>query len=269
MSKNICHFIPSRNDYHSLHTVNFVLEADNVQKSELKPCSFYRVYYVKSGTGKLITREKTYPLKKDDVFVVVPDFTHRIEPENDFSYIYISFLGSRASMILDKLRITSSNFFFENCTDMCRFCEHGIEIAGDNSDWIAESVLLYTFSGLARIISPSGNDSKRKNNISLIIKKYIDENFSDSSLSLKKISKEICYSPKYVSGVFKKEFKIGINEYINVSRIQHARNLMQQGFTSVTDISAQCGFSDPQYFSRVFRRRMDVSPKGYIKLLWM
>ena len=223
------------------------------------------VYYVKEGTGKLHTHGKVIPIKKDDVFIVFPDFAHSIESEKDFSFMYISFLGSRANMILDKLGISNTNFFFENCSEILKFCEYGIKLSDKNSDWIAESVLLFTFSFLERILLPTNKSYKEKNNVTLVIKKFIDDNFSDSSLCLAHISQKISYSPKYISGIFKKEFKMGINEYINTLRIQHACTLMNQGFTSITDISGQCGFSDPQYFSKVFRRKMDMTPKEYLK----
>ena len=265
MIENICHFIPYRNDYHSIHTINFVLETKNLQYSSIKACSVYRIYYIKEGTGKLHTHGKIIPLKKDDVFIVFPDFAHSIESEKDFSIMYISFLGSRANMILDKLGISAGNFIFENQGKIVDFCTHAIELADINSDWIAESVLLYTFSVLAGHLMPPDKMCKQKNNITLIIKKFVDDNFSDSSLSLEYISEKISYSPKYISGIFKKEFKIGINEYIKTLRIQHACTLMNQGFTSITDISGQCGFSDPQYFSKVFRRKMDMTPKEYLK----
>jgi len=43
--------------------------------------------------------------------------------------------------------------------------------------------------------------------------------------------------------------------------------MMEQNFTSVSDIAARCGYSDPQYFSRIFRQKMGVSPMAYIKAL--
>jgi AraC-like DNA-binding protein len=42
---------------------------------------------------------------------------------------------------------------------------------------------------------------------------------------------------------------------------------MEQGFTSVQDIAAMCGFNDPYYFSRVFKDHMNVSPKAHMETL--
>ena len=51
---------------------------------------------------------------------------------------------------------------------------------------------------------------------------------------------------------------------LNTVRIQHACTLIEQGFTSVSDIASCCGYADPEYFSKVFRGKMGVSPGAYI-----
>ena len=97
-----------------------------------------------------------------------------------------------------------------------------------------------------------------------LIKKYIDDNFSDTELSLEKIGSALSYHKKYVSSLFKKTYHIGITEYLNLARIQHACTLMEQGFTSIRDIAQLCGFKDPLYFSRVFRGRLGMAPREYL-----
>ncbi len=265
---NICYFMPDHNDYHSIHTVNFVLETKPQPFTSLKTCGLYRVHYIQSGAGKLHITGKIIPLKKYDVFFTFPDMPFCIEADEEFSYTYISFLGSRSNKMMEKTKISHNNFMFNNRQELCVFCQKCIEINPEIADWASESVLLYTFSVL-------GNQSlvaddklvHKKNNIALIIKKYIDDNFSDTHISLNTLSTEFSYSPKYISTIFKKSFKIGINEYINTLRFQHACTLMQQGFTSISDISAQCGFSDAQYFSKVFKGKTGCSPKEYIATL--
>lgn len=43
--------------------------------------------------------------------------------------------------------------------------------------------------------------------------------------------------------------------------------MARQGFTSVNDIAARCGYTDPQYFSRVFKSKMGIAPGMYIKAM--
>ena len=54
-------------------------------------------------------------------------------------------------------------------------------------------------------------------------------------------------------------------EYLQSLRIQHACAMMEQGFTAVADIASHCGFDDPQYFSKVFKRHLGLTPTQYIR----
>ena len=47
-------------------------------------------------------------------------------------------------------------------------------------------------------------------------------------------------------------------------RIQQACTMLKQGFTSVSDVALRCGYPDAQYFSKVFKRRMSISPREYL-----
>ena len=52
-------------------------------------------------------------------------------------------------------------------------------------------------------------------------------------------------------------------EYINAVRIEHACTKLRKTKESVTDIAFDCGFKNMSYFYRVFKGKMNVSPKKY------
>jgi YesN/AraC family two-component response regulator len=52
-------------------------------------------------------------------------------------------------------------------------------------------------------------------------------------------------------------------EYINQEKIRMAKQLLTNSNLSLSDISWQCGFSDVNYFSRMFRKCEGISPKQY------
>ncbi len=95
-----------------------------------------------------------------------------------------------------------------------------------------------------------------------MIKKYVDENFSNSEFSLAEISKEFSYNKKYVSDLFSKKYGIHIIDYINDLRIENACALIDNGNTSVSTVATLSGFSDQFYFSKVFKKKMGLSPKA-------
>lgn len=263
--QNICRFIPFHKDYHSIHTIHFVLETNPQIYNGLKSDSLLKVYYVSQGSGILHLPGKSCNLKAGDLFFTFPSKPFAIESVENFRYMYISFLGTRANMLLERYNINSKNFIFHEFEEIEDFWSKGLTLKTEFADLMSESVLLYTFAVLDSRAYPCNTKETRKDNLFAVIKKYIDDNFSSVDFSLDTMSNEISYNKKYISSVFKKNMGMCISEYLNTIRIQNACTLVKQEFTSVNDIAFRCGFTDPQYFSRVFKAKMGVSPKTYIK----
>ena len=264
MVENICNFMPYRNDYHSLHTINFVFETKKQAFGKIISQAVYKVYYVCSGQGILHLTGKTVRVCEGDLFFTFPGTPFCIESVENFTYMYISFLGTRSNLLMEKLKISNKNFHFSGCGDIYSMWQKGLKTNSEISDLITESILLYTFYYLGDKVLLTYEQAGKVNNFAHTIKKFVDDNYSDCSLSLEMLSKQLSYSPKYISSSFKKHFKVGLSDYITTLRIQHACTLIQQGFTRISDISVQCGYSDAQYFSKVFKRRMGQIPSEYI-----
>ena len=223
------------------------------------------MYCVSSGIGALHTVGHTQQLKAGDVFFTFPAAPFRIESVEDFSYMYVSFIGARGNMIMEKLSISKNNFYFPECAQVLELWKKGLDVHTDMSDLISEGILLVTFAYLGSKKTAPNEKERQKSSSASVIKKYVDDNFSSASLSLESVGVALSYNPKYISTVFKKNVGMGFSEYLNTVRVQHACEMMRQGFTSITDIATLCGFSDPQYFSKVFKKRTGISPSEYIK----
>jgi len=265
MVENICHYIPYRKDYNTLQTVHFVLETQIINMEKFKSESLFKMYCVKQGKGLLHTSGRVYSLKTGDIFFTFPARDFRIEGEADFAYMYISFLGVRANNLLNKLKIDSKNCVFAGSPELLELWKNGIKAGSDTMGTVSEGVLLYTFGILgARFEEKQGHKEKGEQSFN-IIKKYVDDNFSDEDFSLEKTAKVLSYNPKYISQLFKKKMSVGINEYLNTVRVQSACTMIEQGTTSVSDIAMRCGFRDAQYFSKVFKSKTGMSPTEYMK----
>lgn len=264
---NICHFVPYHNDFQAIHTINFVFETKPQIYNSLKTEAVFKVYYVCSGDGYIHTLGNIQELCEGDVFFTFPGVPFAIESKSDFTYMYISFLGARTNKIMEKLGISKNKFYFSGCYEVSDFWEYGININSRLTDLMSESVLLYTFSFIGNKTILSDEKANKNPDVFGRIKKYVDENFTQADLSLNTISSALSYNPKYISGVFKKEMSVGLIEYLNTIRIQYACTLMKQGLTSVNDIAYLSGYKDSLYFSKVFKKKMGVSPRQYIPAL--
>lgn len=95
-------------------------------------------------------------------------------------------------------------------------------------------------------------------------RRYIKESFAER-LSIDMLCSRFFCSRATLMNTFKKRYKQSINEYITAVRIEHARILLEKTDLPVCSIAEQCGFSDQNYFSKVFARAQQDTPTAYRK----
>ncbi len=79
-------------------------------------------------------------------------------------------------------------------------------------------------------------------------------------LTMPKLAGYFGLNTKQLAYLFQKHAGIGPNEYLIEYRMQHARELLRTTVCSVAEISACVGYSDPYYFSKLFKKRTGCSP---------
>ena len=94
------------------------------------------------------------------------------------------------------------------------------------------------------------------------IKKYIDEHISEP-LTVSYICKELYISKTGLYTIAKGFFGMGISDYIREKRIEHSKRLLTTSDMSITQIASEIGFSDANYFTRVFKSAVGISPRLY------
>lgn len=95
-----------------------------------------------------------------------------------------------------------------------------------------------------------------------IAREYIEKNYT-SNISLDDVSRIVNISPYYFSKVFKEETGENFIDYLTNLRINRAKELLLEGTLSMKEICNEIGYSDPNYFSRTFKKNVGVSPTEY------
>ncbi|MCR5656940.1 MAG: response regulator [Butyrivibrio sp.] len=93
-------------------------------------------------------------------------------------------------------------------------------------------------------------------------KRYIEENFA-KDISLDDVSRVVNISPYYFSKIFKEESGLNFIEYLTNIRIDKAKELLLNSDYSMKEICSMCGYTDPNYFSRSFKKNVGVTPTEY------
>ena len=91
---------------------------------------------------------------------------------------------------------------------------------------------------------------------------YIEENVG-KDISLNEISERLNISSYYFSKLFKEETNEGFVEYLTKRRVELAKEMMKDPSKSIKEIGSECGYSDPNYFSRIFKKSTGMTPTEY------
>ncbi|MCR5715284.1 MAG: response regulator [Lachnospiraceae bacterium] len=91
---------------------------------------------------------------------------------------------------------------------------------------------------------------------------YVKEHFAEE-ISLDDMARMVDISPYYFSKLFKKETGENFIEYLNYTRIVNAKLLLANPKYTIKEVCVMCGYSDPNYFSRIFRKYEGVSPSEF------
>lgn len=91
---------------------------------------------------------------------------------------------------------------------------------------------------------------------------YINENF-DHEITLETCALAIGVSYTHMSRMFKKETGVKFTEYLNRVRVNHSKILIEQGRLSLKEIVNDAGFGNYNYFFKVFKEIVGVSPSEY------
>lgn len=106
-------------------------------------------------------------------------------------------------------------------------------------------------------------DTGPYNEIILKAKKFIDEKYADQNTTLTTVASEVCLSPNHFSTIFSQKCKTTFIEYLTNVRIENAKRLLRDSELKGYDIAYECGFSDPHYFSYIFKKITGLSPREY------
>ena len=94
------------------------------------------------------------------------------------------------------------------------------------------------------------------------IERYIRKHYT-SELSMQDVAKAMNYSEAYFCKLFKQCFRINFSAWLNEFRVEKAKEMLLQTRLSIREISLACGYTDANYFARVFKRITGKTPSEY------
>jgi len=89
---------------------------------------------------------------------------------------------------------------------------------------------------------------------------FIHKNYRKEHISISQLAKMCAVSETYFRKLFKEHCNVSPQQYIMNLRLEFAFHLLGSNLYTVSEVSQQSGFSDPKYFSRIFKQHYGYSP---------
>lgn len=104
---------------------------------------------------------------------------------------------------------------------------------------------------------------RRYSDIIEIAKDQIRKTYMSDEISLNTIAAEVGMSPSYFSSIFSKEMGKTFVKYFTEIRMDRAKELLMCSSMKTSEIGYEVGYKDPHYFSYIFKKTQNCTPKEF------
>lgn len=257
----ICNILPPLSAGKDISYRHYVYEADLYKLEQPFVNPYFRMHLVYKGKATLCVGSMKYALIPGTLFITFPYQQYQIVDDQKCTYLYISFDGPGAEALTRQFGISKTRMVFKRFSHVTDFWMTSIRRANPSNILVlTESVLLHTLSFIER------SEQKRAYHTNPqmdAIVQYIHNNYADTELTISKLADIFGFSRKYLSAVFSQNMQINFTDYLTKVRIEKAMEMLEKKKCSVGELARKCGFSDPFYFSKVFKKVTGVPPSRY------
>lgn len=245
------------------------LKARKTHTSKRQNLDSFLFFYVKEGSGVLDYGGREYIVKAGDcVFINCKNpYSHRTS-EDLWTLEWIHFNGESVLPIyLKYVERGGQPVFHPEEGMMPKDIWQTLNVIARSSDYIRDIKIneklsclitfLMSFSWNPEIVPPSSHTTTFVN-----LKDYLDTHYQEK-ISLDMLADMFLINKYTLSRGFKEQFGTSIINYLLVTRITHAKQLLRFTDETVEEIGNKCGITPLYYFSRIFKQIEGISPLEY------
>lgn len=242
----------------------------------------YEIVFIKNGNGIVQVGSNTKNYKDGLLIFLGPNIPHIPFGNKDLEDNVEVVIQFNQNFILDKLKIFPE---FSTIQQFIQKTSKGCIFSKETKDKLSNSFLklasqndtekLINFMNILYRLSVSKDNTPVIKSTHLLeidktslprisrIFEYINKNYSQKIQS-KAIAKELGLTTNSFCRMFKAATNKSFISFLNEFRIKKAQEYFENKTTSISEVVYQCGFNDPSYFCKQFKKHTGVSPSDYI-----
>ncbi|MDF2540301.1 MAG: hypothetical protein K0S47_19 [Herbinix sp.] len=110
----------------------------------------------------------------------------------------------------------------------------------------------------------SKNTINYTNKIVTATREYLEAHYTED-ISLENVAEQVNISPQYFSKLIKKTTGFNFVDWLSMLRVRKAKELLSNSNLTVKEVCFLVGYKDPNYFSRIFKKRLGITPSEFVK----
>lgn len=232
---------------------------------ERKKSEYYVLEYVLSGVGHIVCNDKTYIVKKDDLYILEEGSGHSYWADKDDPYekIWINIHSSIIKDVLNAYGLSGKTVFKNsNCKSLFNELLQLSKTTIFNEE-ICYDAAVIVFKILSRLAQNEQN-VQYASTIAKYTKIFLDENVY-GNITVDAIAKNLLVSKAQVISEFKKYYGSTPYAYYIEKKIEAAKQILETTSSRIGEISEVLGFGEQNYFSNLFKKKIGISPEAYRK----
>ena len=215
----------------------------------------WELIYCTSKSGVMVFDSMQLPYAEGDIVVIPPNIPHLNVSENGFTNIHLNIADSTLAFRQPAVMQDDANGSILHL-----FSDAYYLYCGDSAH---KAELLASYGNLLAQYMASGAHASAKNRITEQIEQSIVHNYANADYQLDEALRGMPYCYDYLARVFRRDTGVTPHKYLTNLRLQSAAAMLQSDYRSITEVALLCGFRNPLYFSRLFKKKYGVSPKEY------
>ena len=215
--------------------------------------------YCTRGSGTFRFDDRSLEYREGDVVIIPPMTPHSNAGSDSLQNIHINMVSPALSYASPLVISDDSNHFLLDTFQAVFFHFY--------SDRKEASALLSVYGDLIICYLAAYRAGSALTPLVAQIENNIISNYADSSYELDAYMHSLPFSYDYLRKLFQKELGVTPHRYLVDKRLKMAAELLMTdagaGTWAISDIAPMCGFHDPLYFSKMFRKRYGIAPRYY------
>lgn len=226
------------------------------------------IVYMLKGKSRAYLDTKEYLLEEGDLFFSFPNKVHYYDTFTDEESYLLMFspnvISDFTSFLLKNNPVNpviKNDLMPKKIKDIL---DEAYKANQSNEKFKYEKVKGYVNIFLAEIIPLLNFKESTNNHTEMLssILSYCVENYKDN-INLDEMAKDLHASKYYISRLFSEKIKIGFNDYVNMLRINDAKEHLVKTNDSVTEIGINVGYNTIRSFNRAFLSQTGMQPREY------